>query len=232
MLIAALGMVLLTRITLHASYLTAIVPALVLLGFGIGLVFGTAMNIGTAGATEADAGVASAMINTSQQIGGSIGTALLNSLAASATATYLLHRTSTALTRITLDADYLTAIVPALVFLGAGIGLVFGTALNVGTLGATEADAGIASAVISTSQQIGGSIGTALLNSLAASATANYLLHRTSTALARNHGALHGDIVVFTVVAAILAAGAVVAALVYPNGKVAVDPNAATVRVG
>jgi EmrB/QacA subfamily drug resistance transporter len=136
------------------------------------------------------------------------------------------------LTQITLHADYLTAIVPALVLLGIGIGLVFGTAMNIGTAGATEADAGVASAMINTSQQIGGSIGTALLNSLAASATATYLLHRTSSILTRNQAELHGYIVVFTVVAAILAGGAVVAALVYPNGKVAVDPNAATVPVG
>jgi MFS family permease len=136
------------------------------------------------------------------------------------------------LTQITLHADSLTAIVPALVLLGIGIGLVFGTAMNIGTAGATEADAGVASAMINTSQQIGGSIGTALLNSLAASATANYLLHRSPTALAKNHAALHGDIVVFTVAAAILAAGALVAALVYPNGKVAVDPDIERVPVG
>ena len=135
------------------------------------------------------------------------------------------------LTRITLQASYLTVIVPALVLLGFGIGLVFGTAMNIGTAGATEADAGVASAMINTSQQIGGSIGTALLNSLAASATATYLLHRTSSTLSRNHAALHGDIVVFTVAAAILAAGALVAAVVYPNGKVAVDSDVEPIPV-
>jgi MFS family permease len=136
------------------------------------------------------------------------------------------------LTRITLHASYLTAIVPALVLLGFGIGLVFGTAMNIGTAGATEADAGVASAMINTSQQIGGSIGTAVLNSLAASATASYLLHRTSSTLISNLAALHGDIVVFIVAAAILAAGAAVATVVYPNGKIAANPGVEAVPEG
>jgi EmrB/QacA subfamily drug resistance transporter len=87
---AAGGMVILaTQLGLHTSYPAQILPALVLTGAGLGLVFGCAMNTATYGADREDAGVASAMVNTNQQVGGSIGTALLNTIAASALASYL-----------------------------------------------------------------------------------------------------------------------------------------------
>jgi hypothetical protein len=89
MLLAAGGMALLTQLGLHTSYLTGVLPDLLLIGLGLGLVFGCAMNMATYGADPHDAGVASAMVNTSQQIGGSIGTALLNTIAASAATSYL-----------------------------------------------------------------------------------------------------------------------------------------------
>lgn len=60
-----------------------------LLGLGMGTAFMPAMSLATYGVNPADAGVASAMVNTSQQVGGAIGTALLNTIAASATTAYL-----------------------------------------------------------------------------------------------------------------------------------------------
>jgi EmrB/QacA subfamily drug resistance transporter len=89
MLIGAGGMALLTQIGLHTSYGSGILPGLLLVGFGLGLVFGCAMNMATYGADPEDAGVASALVNTGQQVGGSIGTALLNTIAASAVTSYL-----------------------------------------------------------------------------------------------------------------------------------------------
>jgi MFS family permease len=90
MLLAAAGVALLRNLGLHTSYNSGILPGLILVGLGLGLVFGCAINSATYGAAREDAGVASAMVNTSQQVGGSIGTALLNSIAASAVASYLL----------------------------------------------------------------------------------------------------------------------------------------------
>jgi hypothetical protein len=84
MLIAAGGMALLRQIELDTSYVSGLLPGLVLVGLGLGLVFGCALNTATAGTRREDAGVASAMVNTTQQVGGSIGTALLNAIAASA----------------------------------------------------------------------------------------------------------------------------------------------------
>jgi MFS family permease len=88
-------MVLLTGISLDTSYWTHVLPACVVLSFGIGLVFGPMSSTALIGIANHDAGVASALINTTQQIGGSLGTALLNTIVTSAIAGYLVdHRGS------------------------------------------------------------------------------------------------------------------------------------------
>ena len=94
LLAAAGGMVLLTRIGLHSDYAGTILPSLLLVGIGLGLVFAPCFSLGTLGVGARDAGVASATVNVAQQIGGSIGTALLNSIATSAAATYIAAHTS------------------------------------------------------------------------------------------------------------------------------------------
>jgi EmrB/QacA subfamily drug resistance transporter len=86
--IAAGAMLILTQIKVAGSYPTHVLPALLMLGFGMGLVFMPAMNLATFGVQRHDAGVASAMVSTSQQIGGAIGTSLLSTIANSATANY------------------------------------------------------------------------------------------------------------------------------------------------
>ncbi|WP_030767129.1 MFS transporter [Streptomyces sp. NRRL F-2664] len=88
-LVAAAGMLLLTQLEVGSSYPALILPAQLLLGLGMGTAFMPAMSLSTHGVDPADAGVASAMVNTSQQVGGAIGTALLNTIAASATTAYL-----------------------------------------------------------------------------------------------------------------------------------------------
>jgi EmrB/QacA subfamily drug resistance transporter len=89
MLIAAAGMVWLTRMGVHSGYASAILGPLLVTAAGLGQVIAPALNTGTFGVAPHDAGVASATINVGQQLGGSIGTALLNTVAAAATATYL-----------------------------------------------------------------------------------------------------------------------------------------------
>lgn len=86
--VAALGLLWLSRIDVDADYWTVVVPGLVLLGLGMGTNFMAAMNVATHGVEPRDAGVASAMVNTSQQIGGAIGTALLNTIATTAATHY------------------------------------------------------------------------------------------------------------------------------------------------
>ncbi len=95
LLIAAVGAGVLTQLHPDSTYVSRVLPAEVLLGIGLGLAFVPIMNTATARAVPQDAGVTSAMVNTSQQIGASIGTALLNTIAASATAAYLVGHAHT-----------------------------------------------------------------------------------------------------------------------------------------
>ena len=96
LLIAALGVALLTQLTPGASYVTHILPTELLLGLGLGLAMVPCISTATAKAEPRDVGITSAATNTSQQIGASIGTALLNTIAATATAAYLATHGSSA----------------------------------------------------------------------------------------------------------------------------------------
>ncbi|WP_030419506.1 MFS transporter [Streptomyces sp. SCSIO 75703] len=89
MVLAAAGMVVLTRITVHSEYLTEVMPALILMGLGMGLTFMPVFSTATAGVAPQDSGVTSATVNTSQQVGGSIGTALLNTVATTSSTTFI-----------------------------------------------------------------------------------------------------------------------------------------------
>ncbi len=89
MVLAALGMVLLTRIGVDTAYASHVLPSLLLIGFGFGLIVAPSFATATLGVPRRDSGVASAMVNTSQQVGGSIGTALLSTFAVSTTTDYI-----------------------------------------------------------------------------------------------------------------------------------------------
>jgi EmrB/QacA subfamily drug resistance transporter len=89
MTLAAVAMLVLTRVGVDTSYLTHVLPALLISGVGMGLIFAPAMATATGQVRPEDAGVASAMVNTMQQIGGSVGTALLSTFAATAAGGYV-----------------------------------------------------------------------------------------------------------------------------------------------
>ncbi len=89
LVVAAAGLGWLVHLHATTSYSAGVLPAQILIGFGMGLVVPPAMNYATHDVAPEDAGIASAMANTAQQIGGSIGVALLNTIATSATAHYL-----------------------------------------------------------------------------------------------------------------------------------------------
>jgi EmrB/QacA subfamily drug resistance transporter len=89
LLLAAGSLVWLTGIGVHSGYASAVLGPLMLAGLGFGCTIAPSMNTGTFGVAPRDAGVASAILNTGQQIGGSIGTSLLNTIFASAVAHYL-----------------------------------------------------------------------------------------------------------------------------------------------
>jgi EmrB/QacA subfamily drug resistance transporter len=124
-------------------------------------------------------------------------------------------------TQLGLHTSYLVWILPALVLTGAGLGLVFGCAMNTATYGSGRADAGVASAMVNTNQQVGGSIGTALLNTIAASALTSYVLTHGRGPLVLAEAAVHSYTVAFWISAAILAGSAVVCGLVLASGTLA-----------
>jgi MFS family permease len=88
-LFGAAGLLWLSRLEVGSSYAGHVMPALFVMGLGMGSIFGSCFNTATAGTKPSDAGVASALVNTGQQAGGSLGTALLNTLAASAATSYV-----------------------------------------------------------------------------------------------------------------------------------------------
>jgi len=94
--LSAAGFALLTQLHPGSGYFAHVFPALVLIGLGFGCSFPPAMNTATRGVEFKDAGVASAMVNTMQQIGGSIGIALLSAFAAQSTSSYLASHASQA----------------------------------------------------------------------------------------------------------------------------------------
>jgi len=146
MLLAAGGMVWLTRIGVHSGYAAAVLGPLMTTGLGFGFTVAPSMNAGTFGVAPQDAGVASATLNTGQQIGGSIGTALLNTIFAGAVANYLASHLRPAtlvhghpapsLTGMSLIHGYTTAFWVAAGIFGAGA-VICGTLLRSGPLHAS-----------------------------------------------------------------------------------------------
>jgi EmrB/QacA subfamily drug resistance transporter len=132
------------------------------------------------------------------------------------------------LTRIGVRGDYVGDILGPLMVTGTGMGLMFSTAINTGTYGVDPRDAGVASAAVNTGQQLGGSIGTSLLNTIAASATTAYI----ASHLASLHGKpsastlhqvqaaafVHGYTTVFWWCTGLFAVGAVVCGLLMRRG--------------
>ena len=88
MTLGLVAMLLLTRLTPGSSYVGGVLPSLMILGLGMGAIFAPAFGTATLGVDRTEAGVASAMVNTSQQVGGSVGTALLSTLFASSAAAF------------------------------------------------------------------------------------------------------------------------------------------------
>ncbi len=84
-----LGLLWLSRLNLASTYTGTILPAITVMSVGMGFIFMSTTNVALVGVSKDDAGVASAMVNTTQQVGGSLGTALLSTFALTATTSYI-----------------------------------------------------------------------------------------------------------------------------------------------
>ncbi|WP_369215524.1 MFS transporter [Streptomyces flavofungini] len=142
-LLAAVGMLLLTQLEIGTSYAGLILPAQLMLGLGMGTAFMPAMSLATHGVEARDAGVASAMVNTSQQVGGAIGTALLNTIAASATTAYLTDHAAGATNPKLLQAQAMVEGYTSAIWWAVGIlavaSLIAATFVNTGHQGGAAA---------------------------------------------------------------------------------------------
>src|SRR6201994_825440 len=121
------------------------------------------------------------------------------------------------LTTLTVTSSYATHIVPALLAMGLGFGMIFSPAINTATAGVARQDSGVASALVNTMQQVGGSIGTAALSTVALTATASYLTAHHAGRLAPVAAAVHGYTVAFAVSAVLFGIGALAAVLLLPS---------------
>jgi len=116
-------------------------------------------------------------------------------------------------TGLTPASSYLAHVLPPEILVSLGMGMAFVPLSSTALIGVEPKDAGVASALVNTTQQVGGSLGTALLNTVAATAATTYLAGHAKSAAAVQSAAVHGYTTAFTVSAVLLAGAAVVAGL-------------------
>jgi len=125
------------------------------------------------------------------------------------------------LAQLGLDSTFAPDVMPGLILLGVGLGGVMTTAFQGATAGVHHEDAGVASALINTSQQVGGSISTALLTTVATAAITDYLTSHKAGVLTMAQAQVEGFTATFWWGAGFFAAGALLAAIVVPNAALA-----------
>jgi EmrB/QacA subfamily drug resistance transporter len=123
--------------------------------------------------------------------------------------------------QIEADSSYVAHVLPGLLVMGVGMGNIFAPAIATATYGVQATDSGVASAMVNTMQQVGGSIGTALLSSIFASAVTSFAEGKNPTPQLAADAAVHGYTVAFWVAAGVFAAGAVIVGLIMRSIKVA-----------
>jgi hypothetical protein len=122
------------------------------------------------------------------------------------------------LTRIGVDTGYASHVLPSLILIGIGFGLVVAPSFATATLGVPPQDSGVASAMVNTSQQVGGAIGTALLSTVAASAVTDFVTSSGATPAVLRQAAVEGYVTAFWWAAALFALGAVVCGALLRSG--------------
>ncbi|HTD80450.1 MAG TPA: MFS transporter, partial [Chloroflexota bacterium] len=117
--LASVGLLVLTQLPVHGSYAGSVLPGLLPLGLGLGLAFVPITLLGTSGVREEDNGLASGLFNTAQQVGGSLGLAVLSTLAASQAAR-VLHGSGIAAIQTARVSGYHVAFLAAAIMLASG----------------------------------------------------------------------------------------------------------------
>ncbi|HTU95177.1 MAG TPA: MFS transporter [Solirubrobacteraceae bacterium] len=120
-------------------------------------------------------------------------------------------------TRLSVDGAYATHVLPGLLVIGVGMGCIFAPAIGTATLGVSVRETGVASAMVNTSQQVGGAVGLALLSTVSASAATDYARSHLGVAGLAGLAAIHGYTRGFWWAAGIFAVGLVTAIVILPS---------------
>jgi len=125
------------------------------------------------------------------------------------------------LTQLHADSSYITHLVPAMLLISLGMGQVFVSMSSTALIGVPQHDAGVASAMVNTMQQVGGSLGVAFLNTIATTATVHYALSHGGSSKA---AVTHGFTTAFAYSAAVFALATIVVALLVRAGRSDLNP--------
>jgi EmrB/QacA subfamily drug resistance transporter len=128
--------------------------------------------------------------------------------------------------RLEPSSTYAGDLLPGLLLTGIGMPCIFAPSFATATLGVGRYEAGVASALVNTSQQVGGAVGVALLSTIFANAASGYASSHAGAAGLAATAAVHGYTAAFTFAAILFGVGLVVAALVLPR-RVRPEPVAA-----
>jgi len=135
------------------------------------------------------------------------------------------------LTQIGVQSDFWVHVAPQEILMSVGLGLAFPAFSSTALTRVRDRDAGVASALVNTTQQAGSTMGAALINTIAVGATASYLAVHGHSATAQVAGSIHGYTTAFLFSAIVLAVAAVSAFALIRAPKVAVDEEAELLAV-
>jgi EmrB/QacA subfamily drug resistance transporter len=130
-------------------------------------------------------------------------------------------------TGLSVDSTFAANVLPPEILVSLGMGMAFVSLSNTALVGVDPSDAGVASALVNATQQVGGALGTALLNTVAATAATTYLAHHVLGAASVQKAAVHGYTTAFTISAALLLLAALTGGLLIRNTEdaIVVDPT-------
>jgi EmrB/QacA subfamily drug resistance transporter len=120
-------------------------------------------------------------------------------------------------TQLTPSSTYASGLLPGLLIIGVGMPCVFAPSFATATLGVDRFEAGVASAMVNTCQQVGGAIGTAVLSAIFAHATTSYVADHERTASLVHDATVHGYTTAFWFAGGAFAIGIIVAAVILPR---------------
>jgi hypothetical protein len=121
------------------------------------------------------------------------------------------------------SSTYASGVLGPIIVLGLGVGMTFAPAIATATAAVPEEDAGVASAMVNTSQQIGGAVGTAVLSTIFTSAMSRYMSSHPPGPHLQSAAAVHGYTVAFAVACGLFLTGAVITAVTLRSGPLPVD---------